>query len=710
MSVQKQIESILNPRSVAVIGASNDPSKWGGSVLALLRKFGFRGNIFPINPRADTVQGLAAFQSVSAVQQPVDVAVLAVPSDKAPAALKDCAQAGVGAVLIMTAQFAESGPEGVALQQEVEAIVSDAGMRMIGPNCMGYFSSASDLCLLNAQAFIRNDTMHKGHIALISQSGALAGAILARSYDIGAAFSFCVSLGNQADLEVCDFLEYAIADANTHIIALYVEGLKNPGRFRSLLEAARKAGKPVLVTKAGRTSSGTKAVQSHTASMAGAYQTFRATVEAQAGIILEDPLDMVAEAANWDVDRPLRGSRVAVLSGSGGGGALAVDALEGLALHAANLSDQGRAALSRLAPGSAARLPFDIGAVPTPAQQPVSSDSWFQDVLTTALDDADVDAGLFLMTTQPDMTGAAEAFIAAHRSSDKPSVFINAASSCGAEPVARLKAAGLAHFTGLQPATLHFKHRHDYARQCALLALPDQRPGIDTQALERIASTLPAGTVSEAQTKALLNAAGLPTASGRVAVSAEEAVAIANELGYPVVMKIVSEQITHKSDVGGVLLGVQDASAVQRAFEQLKQAAARVSGATFEGSLVQQMAKADAELLVGTHWDEQLGAFLTFGFGGTLVELQRDTCLLPADSSAAVIKDALTMLRQFPVLTGYRGKPLADLDRLVDIIQRMGCLAGYFGAKLLECEANPLMIRGEHIVVADARAVWNPAL
>ncbi|NYT47818.1 CoA-binding protein [Parapusillimonas granuli] len=253
MSVQKQIESILNPRSVAVIGASNDTNKWGGSVLALLRKFGFKGELFPINPKADMVQGLKAYGSVSQV-----------------------GQAGVGAVLVMTAQFAESGPEGMALQQEVEDIVSRAGMRMIGPNCMGYFSSASDLCLLNAQAFIRNDTMHKGHIALISQSGALAGAMLARSYDIGAAFSFCVSLGNQADLEICDFLEYAIADANTRVIALYVEGLKNPGRFTALLEAARQAGKPVLVTKAGRSSSGTKAVQSHTASMAGAYQTFRA--------------------------------------------------------------------------------------------------------------------------------------------------------------------------------------------------------------------------------------------------------------------------------------------------------------------------------------------------------------------------------------------------------------------------------------------------
>lgn len=276
MSVQKQIESILNPRSVAVIGASNDTNKWGGSVLALLRKFGFKGELFPINPKADMVQGLKAYGSVSQVGQAVDVAVLTVPSDKAPSALEDCARAGVGAVLVMTAQFAESGPEGMALQQEVEDIVSRAGMRMIGPNCMGYFSSASDLCLLNAQAFIRNDTMHKGHIALISQSGALAGAMLARSYDIGAAFSFCVSLGNQADLEICDFLEYAIADANTRVIALYVEGLKNPGRFTALLEAARQAGKPVLVTKAGRSSSGTKAVQSHTASMAGAYQTFRA--------------------------------------------------------------------------------------------------------------------------------------------------------------------------------------------------------------------------------------------------------------------------------------------------------------------------------------------------------------------------------------------------------------------------------------------------
>lgn len=707
MPLQNQIESILNPSSVAVIGASNDTNKWGGSVLALLRKFGFKGNIFPINPKSQIVQDLKAYPSISAVGQPIDVAVLTVPSHKAPEALKDCARAGVGAVLVMTAQFAESGPDGLALQQEIETIASDAGMRLIGPNCMGYFSSASDLCLLNAQAFIRNDTMRKGHIALISQSGALAGAMLARAYDIGAGFSFCVSLGNQADLEVCDFFEYAITDANTKVIALYIEGLKNPSRFKALLKAARLAGKPVLITKAGRTSSGTKAVQSHTASMAGAYQTFRATVESQAATIITDPLQMVAEAAIWDVDRPMRGSRVAALSGSGGGGALAVDALEDAGLQAATLSAAGHAALSILAPGDGARLPFDIGAVPGSAQQSVSSDSWFQDVLSTTLDDADVDAGLFLMTTQPDMNGAADAFVAAQAASAKPLVFINAASSCGAEPVARIKAAGLAYFTDLQHAVLHLAHRRQYARQCAALAMAGTLPQLDTQALERVASTLTAGIVSEDQTKSLLQAAGLPTASGQATTSSQEAIDAADKLGYPVVMKVISEQITHKSDIGGVLLGIQDAEAVRAGFERLKQVATGVAGAQFQGCLVQQMAKADVELLMGTHWDDQLGAFLTFGFGGTLVELQRDTCLLPADASPTMIKNALATLRQFPTLTGYRGKQAIDLDRLVDLICRMGLLAGYFGEKLQECEANPLMIRGEHIVVADARAVWK---
>ncbi|WP_340527187.1 CoA-binding protein, partial [Cupriavidus necator] len=394
------IETILNPRAVAIVGASDELQKWGGSMLALLCKFKFGGRIYPVNPKSPEVQGLPAFPSVRAIPAPVDVALIAVPNERAIDAIQDCANAGVKAVLMVTSQFAESGEAGRALQEKVVALSRAAGMRIIGPNCMGYFSSHTALCLLNSQALMRNAVLPKGDIALISQSGALAGTMLARAYDIGAGFSFCVSLGNQADLEVCDFLEYAIANADTRVISLYVEGLKDPARFLALLREARAGGKPVLLTKAGRTGSGQRAVQSHTASMAGAYQAFEAAVRHAGAVIVDDPLELVVQSAAWASLAAPASDGVAVFSGSGGGGAVASDMVDEAGLRPAVLTAATVDGLASLIPASAAHLPLDVGSVP--ANYRTETLGWLDKVLAAMMADDNVGAGLFVMTTQPD--------------------------------------------------------------------------------------------------------------------------------------------------------------------------------------------------------------------------------------------------------------------------------------------------------------------
>lgn len=698
-----QIGAILSPQSVAIVGASDDVQKWGGSMLALLRKFGYRGRIFPIHPKSTQVQGLPAFASVAAVGQPIDVAVIAVASERAVQALEDCATGGVKSALLVTSQFAESGADGVALQDRLVEVARAAGMRLIGPNCMGYFHSHADLCLLNAQALMRHDSLVKGDIALISQSGALAGAMLARAYDIGAGFSFCASLGNQADLEVADFLEYAIADANTRVIALYVEGLKTPQRFLSLLAHARAAGKPVLLTKAGRTEAGQKAVASHTASMAGAYQSFAAATRHAGATLVDDPLELVMQAAAWAETPTPAGQGVAVLSGSGGGGAIASDLLGEAGLRPATLSASTVAKLGELMPESCAHLPFDLGSVPGEHRQ--GRANWLRDVLNILLADADVGAGIFVMTTQPDMAGAADTVAAVNRECGKPLLFVNAASSCGDQAVARLHAAGMVHFNSIQEPIRYLNNRQAHSR---LASQARAAPTVlDAAALRDICASWPAGLVQEKQVKQLFAAAGVPVTEGEVAATASQAAAVARRIGFPVVMKVVSPQISHKSDIGGVVLGVANEAAVRRQFEDLQAAVARVPGAAFEGCLVQQMARADAELLVGTRWDAQFGPMLMFGFGGTLVELQRDTALLPAVAGRAAIAQALADLRLYPLLTGFRGREPADLERLVDVIHRMGQLSLLLGESLGECEANPVMVRGTSVVVADARAVWK---
>ncbi len=705
MDQDQALTAILDPRSVAIVGASDDTAKWGGSILALLRKFHYAGAVYAVNPRSASVQGVASFASVEAIGQPVDVAVLAVPHERAVAAMQDCVRAGVKGVLMVTSQFAEAGEEGRALQDELVAIARAGGVRIIGPNCMGYFNSHADLCLLNSQALMRSDVLTRGRIALISQSGALAGAMLARACDLGVGLSFCVSLGNQADLEVCDFFEYAIADPHSQVIALYVEGLKDPSRFRSLLLQARAAGKPVLLVKAGRTDAGTRAVQSHTASMAGSYQSFAAVVRSAGAVVVDDYLDLVVHAAAWSTLPAPSSAKVAVMSGSGGGGAVACDQVAEGQLQVASLGSATVQALEPLMPQSCAHVPFDLGAVPGSYRS--ARANWLQDVLVTMMADPEVGAGIYVMTTQPDMAGAAAAVQAVNRLSGKPLLFVNAASSSGAEAEAVMRAHAQVSFASVEQAVRFLSDRLAAQREHALAAPPQAPQPVASGQLEAITRTFDDGLIAEHQAKQLFAAVGIPVTRGEVADSADAAVRVAAAIGYPVVMKVVSAQISHKSDIGGVVVGVADEAGVRRHFAALQAAVAKVPGAGFDGCLVQQMARADAELLVGTHWDEQFGPMLMFGFGGTLVELQRDTALLPATANQAQIGEALSRLRLYPLLTGFRGRPAADLVKLVDLIWRMGQMAVQLGARLAECEANPVMVQGASVLVADARAVWR---
>jgi len=695
------VQCALNPRSVAILGASDDLMKWGGSILALLRKFGFGGAVHPVNPRADAVQGIKAWPSVQAIGQPIDVAVIALPQERTEAAFEDCAAAGVKVILMVTSQFAESGAEGAALQDKLLAIARRAGMRIIGPNCMGYFNSHADMNLLNSQALMRNASLIKGEVALISQSGALAGAMLARAYDLGVGFSICVSLGNQADLEVCDFLDYAIDDARSKVIALYVEGVKDGARFVDLLRRARAAGKAVLIVKAGRTALGQQAVQSHTASLAGEFRAFESQVRHAGAVLVDDFLELVAQAAAWTRLPAPGGPQVAVLSGSGGGGAVSSDLVGEAGLQAATL---GPATVRKLLPlmPEAAHLPFDLGAVPGPMR---STPQWLRQVLDTMLADPGVGAGLFLMTTMPEMAATAATVVDVNRENPKPVAFVNAASSAGAEAGAKLKAEGLVNFASVKEALGYLRNRLAWEHHENEASAPDVKA---QAAIEKIAGEFAPGLVSEFDTKRLLAAAGIPVTPGELVRSEDQAVHAAASIGWPVVMKLVSAQISHKSDVGGVVLNVGDADAVRQHFRALQQAVQRVPGASFDGCLVQQQARADVEVLIGTNWDAQFGAMLMIGIGGTLVELVKDTALLPANAGPRAIRRAIQALRLFPLLDGYRGKPRANLDALVDAARRFGQLAVQLGARLPECEANPVMIAGDSLVVADARAVWLP--
>jgi acetyl-CoA synthetase (ADP-forming) len=357
------IHRLLCPQSIAVIGAAETEEKWGGRVMLHLKKHGFSGRIAPVNAKRREILGLPAYPSITAVPYPVDVAVIVVRAERAVDAVHDCASAGVGVCVIIAAQFAEIGGEGMIRQKVIVRIAQESGMRLLGPNCLGLINAHHKLGLSPSLALGTMTHLPVGGIGLVSQSGALMGSMLIRGFDIGAGFSACISVGNQADLELCDFFEYLIDDRATRVICLYLEGLLDARRFVALARRAQERGKPVLAAKAGRTEPRTRAVRSHTASLAGEYAVFEAVCAASGVVLMPDALDLVAAAEVIIRQGRMPTDGIAVLSGSGGSGALWTDAIYESGLRLGRLGTATRAGLSELLPETHCDLPIDLGVV-----------------------------------------------------------------------------------------------------------------------------------------------------------------------------------------------------------------------------------------------------------------------------------------------------------------------------------------------------------
>ncbi|MCA0244532.1 MAG: acetate--CoA ligase family protein [Proteobacteria bacterium] len=697
------ISAILQPRSIAFIGASDDVAKWGGVLLHILRKFHYAGQIYPVNPKAAAIQGLRAYRSVAEIGQPIDLAVITIAADGVEQAVRDCAAAGVRAAMVVTSQFAESGAEGAAKQDRVLAAARAAGIALIGPNCMGVLNAQAGMALLNSTALLSYfDRIPSGGIGVVSQSGAVVGAMIARAGYVGAGFSSCVSLGNQADLEICDFFDYLVDDPATRVICLYMESARSVERMLAIARRARAAGKPVLITKAGRTPQGAKAVASHTASMAGSYDTFVARCRNEGILVQTDALQMLltAQALQSFPLPPAPG--IALFSGSGGQGALGSDALSDHGLASAELGAATRQALAPFFTESNQQLPYDMGAAASGPGR--GRADLIEGSMAPIFADPAVGACAYLLTPQERMDGIAELFTALGRRHGKPALVVNCASGIAEHVREKLLQLGAPFFPSQPEALLTLRDLlwlSRYRGPDAVAALPPL-----PAALQAFTQTLQDGMQDEDTSKRLLALAGIDVAAGELAGDADAAVRVADRLGYPVVLKIVADGVTHKSDGGGVQLDLRDAAAVRTAFERIRQAAAATAGARFQGCLVQPMVRADAELMIGSLHDPEFGPFLLLGAGGTLVELMKDTQLLPAPASPQAIERALRGLRCFALLDGYRGRAPADIARLAQTAHRVSVLAAQLGPRMPELDINPLAVQGERAVALDARFRW----
>lgn len=697
------VRELLHPRSVAIVGASGDEAKWGGRLLRYMTSHRIAGELYPINPKAEELMGVQSYASLADCPTSVDMAILLVPNTRALSAIEDCVANGVGCAIAITAGFAEMGEEGRALEQKLVTVARHGGMRLIGPNCMGLLNTHHNLAATTAVSMGYVDTLPVGSIGMASQSGALMGAMLARGLDVGAGFSTMVSLGNQADIDQNDIFEYLIEDPATEIIALYIEAVKDPQRFVDLLKRAQAAAKPVLVVKSGRSAAGERAVKSHTASLAGAWSSFEAICRTHGVYLFDNVFDLVNAAMLLQRGTKMGSSGVAVFSGSGGGGALFVDALDEVGLTLPELSADTKKSLDPVLPDSHQELPIDFGVI----NHAAASDPKYGNAIGTAIgrvmEDPKVGAGIVFMTTQPNMDMIARSAINVGIQCGKPLLFVHGASNVGdiARQVLREERYG------------YVESPNDAIKVMSALWKREAMPMADPATIQDLpAFSIPEDLGSEylleTDARRLLEAVGVPTTPWRFARNVDEAVVAARQLGGTVVVKAVSPTLIHKSDVGAVKLNLSDAAAVSKACDEIA-VALRKNSHELSGYLVTTMMHADAELILGIQRDPEFGPMIMVGAGGVLVELMKDVQLCPAPLSSAQAAAMLDGLRCKPMLDGWRGRKPVDRPKLIDVLVRLGALATSL-PNLAELDINPLMVVDGNVVAADARVVLNESV
>jgi len=696
------LRAIFSPRSVAVYGASADPAKFGGRVMKFLLKHGYAGRIVPVHPSASEVLGLPALPRLNGSGLDIDACLLALPAAHLATALEDAGRAGVRGAVVITADFAETGTEGAARQDELVSIARRHGLRLIGPNCLGYINPPLNLALTSSVALAAGP-MPRGAIGLACQSGSLMASLISHAQDCGAGFSVAATVGNQADIELCDLIEYFIDDAGTRAICLYVEGLKNGQRFLELARRAHTAGKPILAVKAGRSEAGQQLTQSHTASLAGSYAVWAAACRDHGVILLDDPEALIYCAHFLIRCGVPQSPAIAVISPSGGTVAVTGDRVvaAGLALAAPGAATE--TALRPLLPPGRLINPLDVGGLPRAS----GLDSALTAYRAFAADPA-IGAILIAVATTPQLEDKVRQWGQAALESAKPTAILLTPGSLVDGARQALRDIGCPFTNRLDDALRVLRAAVDYGealRRPPAAALTD----VPATALQH-AATLHAGRLNEPETKALLRRCGIATTEDVLAPTVDQALAQARQIGWPVVLKGVSRELVHKSEAGAVQLDIRDETALRDAWQRIAAGlAAHQPGAVLDGCVVQPMLQGGMELIVGCRWDAQFGAVVLVGSGGVLVEMLDDVQMALAPVSASHAKRLIAALRIAPVLNGARGRRPADIDALADVVARLSSLAAALGPRLAELDINPLLVReaGRDAIALDGRATLS---
>ncbi len=704
---REPLDAIFHPRSIAVVGATEKDGSVGRTILWNLLSSPFGGVVYPVNPTRPAILGVKAYPSISAIGEPVDLAVLVTPAKGVPELVAECGEAGIKGVIIISAGFKEVGPEGVELERQVLEAAHRYGIRVVGPNCLGVMNPINGM-----NATFAAGIAQPGRVGFISQSGALLTAILDWAAHEQVGFSSIVSLGSMLDVGWGDIIDYLGNDPNTDSIVIYMETI---GDARDFLSAAREVAlsKPIIVIKPGRTAAAAKAAASHTGSLTGSDDVLDAAFR-RAGVLRVDSISELFEVSDILAKQPRpRGPRLSIVTNAGGPGVIATDALIGGGGELSAISDETMEALNAVLPSVwSHNNPIDIIGDAPPER--------YEKALEIAAADPETDGLLVILTPQAmtDPTATAIGLAKHARIEGKPVL----ASWMGGEEVAEgiriLRKAGIPTFDYPDTACILFNHlwRHhanllDMYETPRLPVAPER--GEFREEVDRIIADVTAEgrtLLTEYESKKVLAAYGIPITDTELAHTPEEAVAAAEEIGYPVVAKLLSRTVTHKTDVGGVVLNLRNADDVREAFENIRDTVADKVGAEhFEGVTIQPMINwSGYELIVGSSNDPQFGPVLLFGMGGSLVEVISDHSLALPPLNSTLARRLINETIISRALAGVRGRQPVDGDVLAALLVRFSQLVAE-QPRIAEIDINPLLASPERIIALDARVVLHPA-
>ncbi|MEH2503245.1 acyl-CoA synthetase (NDP forming) [Bradyrhizobium sp. AZCC 1578] len=689
------LERLIRPKSVAIIGASADAGKLTSRPLAFLQKHGYGHEIFPVNPRYPSISGHPCFPDIRSLPHAPDVAIVLVGSARVPEAVRDLGAIGTGAAIVLAGGFGESGADGMARQQALKSAAG--GMRLLGPNTIGLVN-LTDGIALSASAALQNSQAVPGSIALVSQSGGILGSLLSRAEAQGIGFSKLIATGNEADIDVSDLVDYLIDDPATQVIALYLEGLRKPMQFRQAAQRAAQAGKPIVAFKVGRSESGAHAASSHTGALAGSDAVYDALFR-QLGIIralqFSDLLDIPQALSSG---RRLKGRRIAVVTSTGGAASLVADAagLAGFETLAPDQMTAERLKALNIPDAVLDRNPIDVTLAGVKSE-------YFRGVLDSVLESPSYDAVAVILgsssITEPEIVGAPLRDCFAR--TDKP--IVTFASPHAPQAIRHLNLSGIPTFATPEACATAFsamwRMRDKSSPQVSAPTVPAAF-GADVQSMLR------PGPLNEYESKALFAKFGVPITREVCVATSEKAAPAALNFGGNVAIKILSREVLHKSDVGGVAVNIAPGEAGAICM-RMAEGFLSATGRKPEGFLVQELVTGGIEMILGFKYDKQLGPSILLGMGGIAAELYKDTAVRLAPLSRRDAEEMIDELKSAPLLRGFRGRPVADVDALVDAMLAFSSMATSIGKNLLEAEINPLFVlpRGNGVKAGDGVVV-----